>query len=59
VSIGLLLAGALTIGRTAVTGWTTAAIAVAMLILVLRTRTNPALFILAAAIVGVLAFYRA
>lgn len=47
VSIGLLLAGSLTMSKGAVTGWITAAIAVAVLAILLRSRINPALLILA------------
>jgi chromate transporter len=55
VSIGLLLAGSLTMAKGAVTGWVTAAIAVVVLAILLRTRINPALLVLAGAVVGVLA----
>jgi chromate transporter len=55
VSIGLLLAGALTMAKGAVTGWVTAAVAVTVLVILLRSRINPALLILAGAVVGLLA----
>jgi chromate transporter len=55
VSIGLLLAGSLTMAKGAVTGWVTAAITVVVLAILLRTRINPALLVLAGAVVGVLA----
>ena len=55
VSIGLLLAGCLTMAKGAVTGWITAVIAVAVLVILLRRGINPALLILAGAVVGVLA----
>jgi chromate transporter len=55
VSIGLLLAGSLTMAKGAVTGWITAAIAVAVLAILLRSRINPALLVLAGAVVGLLA----
>ena len=55
VSIGLLLAGSLTMAKGAVTGWITAAIAVTVLAIVLRSRINPALLIGAGAVVGLLA----
>jgi len=56
VSIGLLLAGCFTFARGAVTGFDTAAIAVATLLILLRYKINPALLVLAAAIIGVFAF---
>ncbi len=55
VSIGLLLAGSLTMAKGAVTGWVTAAIAAAVLAILLRSRTNPAVLVLVGAVVGVLA----
>ena len=55
VSIGLLLAGCLTLAKGAVTGWITAAIAVAVLVILLRREINPALLILAGAVVGLVA----
>ena len=55
VSIGLLLAGALTMAKGAVTGWVTAAVAVTVLVILMRSRINPALLILAGAVVGLLA----
>jgi chromate transporter len=55
VSIGLLLAGSLTMAKGAVTGWITASVAVAVLVILLRSRINPALLILAGALVGLVA----
>ena len=55
VSIGLLLAGCLTMAKGAVTGWITATIAIAVLATLLRSRINPALLIAAGAVVGLLA----
>ena len=55
VSIGLLLAGCLTMAKGAVTGWITAALAIGVLAIVLRSRINPALLIGAGAVVGLLA----
>jgi chromate transporter len=55
VSIGLLLAGSLTMAKGAVTGWITSAIAVAVLAILLRSRINPALLVGAGAVVGLLA----
>ena len=56
VSIGLLLAGCFTMARAAITGLETAAIAVAVLMILSRFRINPALLILAAAVMGMLCF---
>jgi chromate transporter len=55
VSIGLLLAGSLTMAKGAVTGWITASIAVAVLVILLRRGINPALLILGGALVGLVA----
>jgi len=55
VSIGLLLAGSLTMAKGAVTGWVTAAITVCVFAILLRSRINPALLILTGALVGLLA----
>jgi chromate transporter len=55
VSIGLLLAGCLTMAKGALTGWITATIAVVVLAILLRSRINPALLIGAGALVGLLA----
>lgn len=56
VSIGLLLAGCFTFARGAVTGFDTAAIAVGTLLILLHYKINPALLVLAAAIIGAFAF---
>jgi chromate transporter len=56
VSIGLLVAGCLSLARGAITGWVTALIGAAVLLILLLTRLNPALLVLAGAIAGVLAF---
>jgi chromate transporter len=56
VSIGLLLAGCLSLARGAVTGWMTAAIAVAVLMTLLLCKLNPAWLVLGGAVVGALAF---
>jgi chromate transporter len=52
VSIGLLLAGCLTMAKGAVTGWITVGIAVAVLVILLRRGINPAFLILGGALVG-------
>ena len=59
VSIGLLLAGCLTMAKGAVTGWITAATAMAVFATLLRSRINPALLILGGAVVGLLALRQA
>ncbi|HKD85538.1 MAG TPA: chromate transporter [Terriglobales bacterium] len=56
VSIGLLLAGCLSLARGAVTGWGTALIALVVLGILLLSRINPAWLVLAAAVVGGIAF---
>jgi chromate transporter len=55
VSIGLLLAGCLTMAKGAVTGWITVAVALAALTILLRSRINPAFVVLGGAVVGFLA----
>ncbi len=56
VSIGLLLAGCFSMAKGAVTGTETAAIAVAVLLILMRYKVNPALLVLASAGVGILTF---
>jgi chromate transporter len=56
VSVGLLLAGCFTMARGAITGLETATIAVGTLLILLRYKVNPALLVLAGAIVGLLSF---
>lgn len=55
VSIGLLLAGCLTMAKGAVTGWITATVAIVVFAILLRSKVNPALLILGGAVVGVIA----
>ena len=57
VAVGLLLAGCLTVAKGAVTGWTSGAIALAVLLILLRGTTNPAILVLAGAIVGGIVFF--
>jgi chromate transporter len=57
VSIGLLLAGCFTMGRGAVTGATTAAIAFLVFLTLLYVKINPALLILGGAAAGLLAYF--
>ena len=56
VSIGLLLAGCLTMAKGAVTGVVTVIVAVAVFAILLRSRINPALLILGGALIGLFAF---
>jgi len=56
VSIGLLLAGCFTLAKGAVFGLETATIAVAVLLLLLHYKINPALLVLAGALIGALSF---
>ena len=56
VSIGLLLAGCFTMAKGAVTGLETGAIAVGVLLILLQYKINPALLVVAGAVVGVLSF---
>jgi chromate transporter len=55
VSVGLVLAGAIIMGRGAITDALYAAIAVVVFILLLKTKINPAYPIVASGLVGVLA----
>lgn len=52
VAIGLAVAGLITFGKTAVTGWLTLAVAVLTFFAVVRTKTNPVFFILGGAVIG-------
>jgi chromate transporter len=56
VSIGLLLAGCFSMAKGAITGTETAAIAVTVLLILLRYKVNPALLVLASAGAGILTF---
>jgi chromate transporter len=56
VSIGLLLAGCFTMAKGAIFGVETAAIAVGVLLILLRYKINPALLVLGSAVIGVLSF---
>ena len=56
VSIGLLLAGCLSLARGAVTDWGTGLIALAVLGILLVSKINPAWLVLAAAVVGGIGF---
>jgi chromate transporter len=52
VAIGLAVAGTITLGKGAITGWLTAAVALAVFTATLRSRLNPALLVLCGGIVG-------
>lgn len=52
VAIGLAVAGLITFGRGAITGWVTVAVALAVFYASMRTRVNPAILILLGAAVG-------
>lgn len=54
VSVGLVLAGAVIMGRGAVTHWFWAAVAAAVFLLLYRTKLNPAYPIIASGLIGVL-----
>jgi chromate transporter len=56
VSIGLLLAGSISIARGAVTGWLNFTLALIVFAILISTRINPALLILCAAMVGLVRF---
>ena len=56
VSVGLVLAGCLTIAKEALTGWITVAIAAGVFTILLRSRINPALLILGSSLIGLFAF---
>lgn len=56
VSIGLLLAGCFSMAKGVIFGVETAAIAVATLLILLQYKINPALLVLAGAIVGAFSF---
>lgn len=56
VSIGLLLAGCFTMAKGAITGTETAAISVAVLLILLQYKINPALLVVCGAVIGLLSF---
>ena len=56
VSIGLLLAGCFTMAKGAITGLETGAIAVGVLLMLIQYKINPALLVLAGAVIGVFSF---
>ncbi|WP_424360077.1 chromate transporter [Methylocystis parvus] len=56
VSIGLLLAGVIAVGKAAVTGWTGAAIAVTVFAILMRTHMNPLPLMALAGVAGAFLF---
>lgn len=55
VAIGLAVGGLIIFGKSAVTGWVTAILALATFVAVNRTKINPVFFILGGAVVGLIA----
>ena len=58
VAVGLLVAGSISLARSALATWTGVAIAVAVFALLLGTRINPAALVLCGAAAGLFAFGR-
>jgi chromate transporter len=56
VSIGLLLAGCFTMAKGAISGLETGAIAVGVLLMLLQYKINPAILVVAGAVIGILSF---
>jgi chromate transporter len=56
VSIGLLLAGCFTMAKGVITGPESAAMAVGVLLILLKYKVNPALLVLAGGILGIFSF---
>lgn len=56
VSVGLLLAGSISLAKGALIAWTGVAVAAAVFALLVSTRINPAFLILCGALVGLFAF---
>lgn len=54
VSVGLLLAGCITIGMRAITSWVEVAIGTVVMLVLLKTKVNPLLMVACGAAVGVL-----
>ena len=52
VAIGLAVAGLITFGKTAVTGWLTLLVGALTFVAVVRTKVNPVFFILGGAVIG-------
>ena len=56
VSIGLLLAGCFTMAKGAITELETGVLAVGTLLILLQYKINPALLVMACAVIGILSF---
>ena len=56
VSVGLVLAGSVTLARGALLNWMAGAIAVAVFVILLRSKVNPAWLILGGALIGLVTF---
>ena len=56
VSIGLLLAGSISLAKGALTGWTGASLAATVFVVLMKTRINPAVLVLAGAVIGLAIF---
>ena len=56
VSIGLILAGSISLAEGAVTGWLAVVVAAAVFVVLLLSRVNPALLVLCGALVSLFAF---
>jgi chromate transporter len=56
VSVGLVLAGSITLARSALLNWAAVAIAVAVFLILMRSKINPAYLMLGGAGIGFVAF---
>jgi chromate transporter len=56
VSVGLLLAGSISLAKGALTGWTGVGVAAAVFALLMSTRINPAFLVLCGAVAGLFVF---
>lgn len=56
VSVGLVLAGSITLARGALLNWVAVAIAVAVFLILMRSKINPAYLMLGGALIGLVAF---
>ena len=56
VSVGLLVAGCISLGKGALTGWIGLLIAAVVFLVLIRTKINPALLVLGGAVAGLFAF---
>ena len=56
VSVGLVLAGAITLAKGALLNWVAVAVAVAVFLILMRSKINPAYLMLGGALIGFVAF---